>query len=136
MRKCPCCNNDREESDFKSDPRCRYCNNARTKRYKKDNPQKVNNSNRIARYKKFGLTKEAYEKLLKDQGGKCAVCKKVETETDSKGKIRSLAVDHCHVTNRVRGLLCAACNKAEGLLEGDIQRILALVDYLKREYTL
>lgn len=100
MRNCPKCKTDRLESDFKSDPRCRFCNNARTRKYKKDNPQKANDSNRIARYKKFGLTQEAYKKLLKDQDGRCA-----------------------------------ACNKAEGLLKGDVQRILALVNYLKREIT-
>lgn len=133
MRKCPKCKIDREESDFRSDPRCRVCNNERTRLYKKKNPQKVNDSNRIARYKKFGLTKEAYEGLLKDQDGKCAVCREVEIEKDKKGRIKMLAVDHCHITNRVRGLLCAACNKAEGLLKGDTQRIQALIDYLNKD---
>lgn len=133
MKKCSKCKIDREDSDFNSDPRCRFCNNLRTRKYKKDNPHKVNDSNRIARYKKFGLTKEAYEKLLKDQDGKCAVCKEVETEADAKGRIKMLAVDHCHITNRIRGLLCAACNKAEGLLKSDVQRILALADYLTRK---
>ncbi len=130
MRVCPKCKNNREESDFKSDRRCRFCNNERTRLYKKAHPLKVNDLNRIARYRKFGFTQEAYEKLLKDQDEKCAVCKKVETEKDNNGRIKTLAVDHCHTTNRVRGLLCAACNKAEGLLQGDVQRILALTDYL------
>ena len=43
-----------------------------------------------------------------------------------------LAVDHCHETGDVRGLLCAACNTALGLLKDDPDRIVKLLDYLTR----
>jgi hypothetical protein len=45
--------------------------------------------------------------------------------------IVSLSVDHCHKTQRVRGLLCRRCNAAIGLLSDDISRVEAALNYLK-----
>ena len=84
--------------------------------------------------KKYGITLTQYEELFEAQGGVCALCKKGETTKRMKkgdGRER-LAVDHCHDTGRVRGLLCFKCNTAIGSLgdtEEDAQRV---VDYLNR----
>jgi Recombination endonuclease VII len=61
---------------------------------------------------KFGITIEQYEKMLQRQDGKCAICGRAETSRDAKGKIKRLAVDHCHKTGRNRELLCLRCNHA------------------------
>lgn len=53
---------------------------------------------------------EQYDLLLAAQGGGCAICGRLPK------KIR-LAVDHCHVSGRVRALLCAACNRSIGYYE-------------------
>ncbi|MFF4815299.1 endonuclease VII domain-containing protein [Kitasatospora sp. NPDC001309] len=50
----------------------------------------------------YGLTSEEYNLLLAAQGGRCAICQ--ETRRGN------LAVDHCHRTEAIRGLLCARCN--------------------------
>jgi len=55
--------------------------------------------------RKYGLTMEAYEFLLSNQKGVCAICFKSEI-----GKFQNLAVDHDHKTGKVRGLLCRRCN--------------------------
>jgi Recombination endonuclease VII len=52
----------------------------------------------------YGITAEAYWRLYAAQGGRCAVCQRAN------GKSKRLAVDHDHVTGRVRGLLCTTCN--------------------------
>jgi len=62
-----------------------------------------------------------YAERLKAQGGVCAICGKPP------GKTR-LALDHCHRTGRVRGLLCWSCNVKLGWLE---KRMGAIVRYLK-----
>lgn len=146
MKVCPKCKQDRLDSDFGTDRRCNYCCREKSKLYRKANPERVKTSVkqwrnehpedqkawlRKARLKRFGLSEEDYLKLLTDQNGKCAVCKEAETEVYSEGKIKMLAVDHCHKTNRIRGLLCSACNKAEGLLKSDVQRVLSLAEYLR-----
>jgi hypothetical protein len=41
-------------------------------------------------------------------------------------------IDHCHTTNRVRGILCEGCNTALGMLRDDVKVILALAEYLMR----
>ena len=82
--------------------------------------------------RKYGITLAQYDELFEAQGGVCALCKKGETtKRRKKGEGRErLAVDHCHDTGRVRGLLCFKCNTAIGSLgdtEEDAQRV---VDYL------
>jgi len=52
--------------------------------------------------------------------GQCAVC----------GSTERLCIDHCHDTEKPRGLLCHKCNTALGLLDDDVQRILKLSQYL------
>ncbi len=83
----------------------------------------------------YGLTIEAYEKMLVDQNGLCAWCGRSETRRAGRKKrsenVPMLHVDHCHTTGRVRGLLCSACNQALGLLGEDPHRIEALLHYVE-----
>lgn len=95
---------------------CKKCRNKRNKELLKTQPHytyrvsiKGCRERRLARY---GLTVEDYEKLLKAQGGVCAICGRPP-------KKQRLAVDHDHLTKRVRGLLCAFCN---GRILGRLER--------------
>ena len=72
--------------------------------------------------KRYGITPEYYAELDVSQDGKCKVCGLVPN--------KKLSVDHCHTTNKVRGLLCQPCNMAIGLLKDDVQIIQSLLDYL------
>ncbi len=83
------------------------------------------------RLSQYDLTHEEYQALLEQQGYVCAICKKAETIRLKSGEPRALAIDHCHKTGKVRGLLCQACNTALGLLEDDIERIQMLLAYLQ-----
>ena len=87
------------------------------------NPQSVQRSLRKAKLKRFGLSEEDYTKMLVSQNGVCAVCKQPG--------FKRLAVDHCHKTGKIRGLLCSSCNSAEGLLKSDSTIIRALADYVE-----
>lgn len=82
------------------------------------------------RERKFGISHAEYAELHKQQGGVCAICKKPETATRN-GKVKSLAVDHCHSTGRIRGLLCADCNTGIGKLKEDRNIFLAAIQYLE-----
>lgn len=71
---------------------------------------------------KYGLSPDAYDALLAKQAGSCAICH----ETSDK----KLAVDHCHRTQRVRGLLCARCNLGIGMFRDDPVRLRGAIQYL------
>ena len=84
----------------------------RKKEQYKKNPEKYKLSARRTRLKaEYGLSIEAYELMLNEQNGVCAICKKPETQHSNKmGSVDSLRVDHCHKTGKIRGLLCSKCN--------------------------
>ena len=73
------------------------------------------------------MTLLEYELRLARQNGACAICKKTP-------KRRLLCVDHCHVTGKVRGLLCKKCNSGLGFYDDDAKRMQAGVDYLTAFY--
>ena len=76
------------------------------------------------RKSKYGLTKIDYEDLLKTQNGLCALCSR---------KPKRLVVDHCHKTQRVRGLLCDQCNIALGFYEQRLEKNPLVSGYLGRK---
>lgn len=76
---------------------------------------------RLARY---GLTRGEFDALLSGQDGECAVCiRPIEA--------RVLTVDHCHVTGRVRALLCGPCNSGIGMFADDPERMRAAARYVE-----
>lgn len=60
-----------------------------------------------------------YERMLKDQNGKCAICGTAAGPRTQWGKDRRLDVDHNHKTSKVRKLVCNSCNHALGLFKLD-----------------
>ena len=70
--------------------------------------------------------------MLQDQDGKCAICKRKElARAYVTKKVRALAVDHCHITGNVRGLLCRACNLGIGHFEDNLEFLKEAVKYLE-----
>jgi hypothetical protein len=67
----------------------------------------------------YGIDSAWYAAQLVKQNGVCAICGKPENKTIN-GKLLKLAVDHCHDTGKVRGLLCQACNRGIGCFSHDI----------------
>ena len=51
----------------------------------------------------YNISLAEYDQMFHDQNGVCAICGNPEIN-------RRLAVDHCHKTSKVRGLLCTTCN--------------------------
>lgn len=75
--------------------------------------------------KRYGITLEQFEEMAAKQKGRCAVCRQPPRNK------HGLCLDHCHRTGRVRGLLCAGCNTAIGVLERDKRWTAAALNYLK-----
>ena len=77
--------------------------------------------------KKYGITPEKYDEMLSEQDYKCYICHTHEDKID-----RSLSVDHCHKTGKVRGLLCGNCNRFLGQIDDDINTAERLLEYLNK----
>lgn len=74
----------------------------------------------------YGITLEHYKELLAKQNGKCAICKMPEADE----LYRRLAVDHCHDTLKVRGLLCHRCNRGIGMFKNSVDNLRSAIVYL------
>ena len=80
--------------------------------------------------KLYGMSLAEYETLHRAQDGKCAVCGEEEGLV-IRGKKVSLAVDHCHETSRIRGLLCSQCNRGIGLFRDSPDLLEKAAGYLR-----
>lgn len=80
-------------------------------------------------FRRYGLTLDDYNRMLAEQGGGCAICKR-----PPRGKTlgQRLYVDHCHDTGKIRGLLCPGCNTALGQYRHDIETLMRAIAYLER----
>jgi len=73
-----------------------------------------------ARRRKYKIEPEEIEALLTIQGHKCAICRSPNP----------IDVDHCHQSNRVRGMLCKPCNKVLGTVKDSPIILQAFIQYL------
>jgi Recombination endonuclease VII len=96
----------------------------KAKAYREKKPEV---SREWALLRKFNITLSEYNAILEAQGGVCAIC----GEPERSRRKSYLAVDHCHETGKVRGLLCNQCNVGLGALGDSIEGIEAALNYLK-----
>ncbi len=73
----------------------------------------------------YGLSVQQFNEMVEAQKGLCAICAEVMTP----GRVTH--VDHCHITRKIRKLLCSRCNQALGLLREDVSIIKSALDYLE-----
>lgn len=62
-----------------------------------------------------------------DQDGMCGICREYLSK-DTK----DVMVDHCHNTNRIRGLLCRRCNIGLGFFKDRVDLLSEAIQYLTR----
>jgi len=96
----------------------------RARRWVLNNPAKVKDS---MLQRVHGINLQTYNELFKLQNGRCSICDKHQTELN-----RSLAVDHSHMTGKVRGLLCSKCNTGIGQFNESILVMTKAQEYLKK----
>lgn len=76
--------------------------------------------------KAYGISYQEYLTMLDAQQNCCAICGEHKDNFS-----RAFAVDHCHDTGKVRGLLCGNCNTGIGNLRDDIGLLERAIEYLK-----
>ncbi len=96
-------------------PETRQRNVERCRRWKKANPD-------YSLKRLYGMSLDEYRARLAAQGGGCALCG---------NRTRMMAVDHCHETGRIRGILCNVHNRAIGVLGDTVGHMERVVRYLR-----
>ena len=91
---------------------------AEMRRWRAANPGEVR---AMDRWRKYGLTPEAFAELVAAHDGHCAICDRVP---------KRLVIDHDHDTGVVRGLLCDPCNIRVGWIEKE--GLAAALAYLQK----
>lgn len=74
----------------------------------------------------FGITVDEFEAMLIAQGGRCAICARPMDHQ------KEPMIDHCHATQRVRGLLCISCNFGLGRFRDNPEFLRNAVRYLTK----
>ena len=130
--------------------KCRSCEYERTETWRKRNlhhrAQKIRalrekhptRDTEYFRRSMYGLTREDYDQMLKDQHYLCAICKQPEPEhiKNRRDKRGGFCVDHCHKTGKVRAILCHSCNIGIGKFRDDPAFVRAAAEYLEAHLVL
>lgn len=113
--------------------RCKLCDGKARKKWAENNPERSSYSSRNRRLKHvYGVDIEWYENQMEKQNHCCAICGVHENSTTGERKDWNFAVDHCHLTGAVRGLLCNKCNRALGMLNDSEKLLNNAIKYLQQ----
>lgn len=104
---------------FIKDNRCVRC----LRQWRRDNEYRYYKQHGSSLYRKLGLTVARYYELCEEQSWQCKICRRTPAS--------ALHVDHCHKTNKIRGLLCGACNVGLGHFADDPIRLQQAIEYLQ-----
>lgn len=135
MKTCITCKVEKSETEFYKragsadgvDYHCKECARERRNQYNAKRDPEVSRQytlNRICGI--IGISTDVARQALVDQDYKCKICGVPESETP-----KSLCVDHCHVTNKFRGMLCNRCNVGLANFRDNPELLAEAVKYLK-----
>jgi hypothetical protein len=106
---------------------CIPCFKARSKRdgngyYQRHRTERLAQS-RVRRWKDQGATPDMVDQALKEQEGRCAICR-------DPFELSPARVDHDHLRDKFRGLLCHSCNTGLGLFRDSPCNLVRAITYL------
>lgn len=131
MKVCTVCNEsksldqffNRKASEDGKAYRCKDCDNKAVKAHRELHRDRYRiRQQKANRKSKYGLDDVTYRSMKIEQDNRCLLCDK---ET-------LLVVDHCHNSQKVRGLLCKPCNQALGLFYDNVETLKQAIKYLER----
>jgi hypothetical protein len=84
--------------------------------------------------RKYGITLEERDNLLKAQDFKCKICNsKIYFEKGKSRRTGQVAViDHCHGQGHIRGVLCGHCNTGLGSFKDSFTNLIKAAEYIKQ----
>jgi hypothetical protein len=131
---CKACRADKPEQEFHKCATskrgfayyCKVCANLKAKAWHKVNGKKPGEERGYRLLRQYGLTLEAYEGLLEQQNHKCKIC-----DVALIGGHQT-HIDHCHNSNKIRGILCTNCNRGLGHFQDSTLNLERAIEYLQR----
>lgn len=139
MKQCTVCKETKHIDNFYNNKRtkdgkayrCKECDSLARHKWAENNPERQAYSARNRRLKYiYGVDIPWYESQLAKQNNCCAICGTTENKTSGDRQDWNFAVDHCHDTGKVRGLLCNTCNRALGLFQDRKEVLEKAIAYL------
>jgi hypothetical protein len=126
MKRCPDCGEWKPASEFPRNrrtkdgrhPYCKPCHNARGRESRE---RLYGGSRHYHLVRRYGIGAADVEELIRKQGGVCPICGRPDPEH----------VDHDHMTNQVRGVLCFNCNGGLGQFRDDLEALRNAIEYLE-----
>ncbi len=125
--KCVRCKIEKFHNDYwDTDLRAKHCRCIKCRiEMHQQHRQRVGVSHRL------NVTKLQYDLMLEKQSHVCLICKNPE-KSILKGKIKNLAIDHCHSSGKIRGLLCQKCNQGLGIFSDNPILLRQAANYLEQ----
>lgn len=96
----------------------------RSEKWRAENPDK---EREIQLKYKYGLSPGQWNAMFLSQGSRCAICSSEVPQSQN-----GWSTDHCHRTNKVRGILCQSCNVLLGMAKDKVGTLVAATNYLER----
>lgn len=127
---------------FKRRSRCKKCESALAQTWRKENPEEnkkrkkqwgIKYPEKLKRmvnrrgWRRKGLNPDIIEEYMLTHDC-CEIC-------GTKDDYQSLSVDHCHTTNKFRGILCSRCNSGIGFFKDNTTTLENAILYLKRSHS-
>jgi len=103
-----------------SSGRCKRCALIYSTTWRRKHPRSklLLRGDQLKRY--YKITVDQYNQMVITQDGRCLICRE-------KAK---LFVDHDHISNKIRGLLCTRCNVGLGMFRDNVTFLISAKDYL------
>jgi len=140
MKTCSKCKKEKSLCDFGIDKStkdglnrtCKECVREVKRKYRKTQKGKITEkkyeqSNRGKEVRKgidlkykYGITLSQHKQMYINQNGRCLIC-------DDSINYMDIVTDHCHITDKIRGLLCRSCNSKLGWFENKKDIILKYI---------
>jgi hypothetical protein len=125
--------------------RNRAAENARSKKWRAENPSRAREINKQFKMenpdylkdwhlrRKYGISLADRDGMIARQDGRCAACGCSSPGRKSRsGGLGDWIVDHCHTKRHVRAIICHPCNVVLGLVKDDPAKLRGLADYVER----
>ena len=111
---------------------CKVCSNQGQLEHARK--RRAENPERYAKYRrekllvsKYKISSKIYQEMLLEQNHSCCICGRTENTVG-----KNFYVDHCHNTEKVRGLLCYHCNTLLGMAFDNPKILRSAADYVEK----